>query len=63
MRGFLAGHVGRQKIAVVRTATKNTPSYVLSLFRSARYISSLDGSFEVIIYTIYTRRTAASTGK
>jgi hypothetical protein len=37
--GFLAGHDGRQKIRVVRTAARNTPSNEASLATSARYIA------------------------
>src|SRR5262249_16154267 len=39
--GFRAGQVGRQKIPVVPTATKNTPLYAASRFRYARSISPI----------------------
>src|SRR5207244_12372702 len=41
--GFFAVQVGRQKIPVVRTPTKNMPSKLGSRFTSARYIVSVGG--------------------
>src|SRR5690625_4788744 len=42
--GFLAGHVGRQKIPVVFTPTTNIPSYLEFRSINALYISFLGGS-------------------
>src|SRR6266540_5546957 len=42
--GFRAWHVGRQKIPVVRTQAKKSPSNDRSRSTSARYISEVVGS-------------------
>src|SRR3990172_3251477 len=57
--GLLAGHEGRQKIPVVRTPRKNTPSYEASFREYARCISFMDGI--VSMPTFFLCPAAAST--
>jgi hypothetical protein len=55
--GFRAGHTGLQKIEVVRTATKNSPSYEASRSIHARCISFVVGSWFMVVNLPIMRNT------